>query len=192
MSRPHERTQAVDCYGSRPRFPMAALPPAQGGIQILGTQTHRERKTQIMFETFCVSAMYVAIHTALTTSTMMISGDGVPHTVPIYDAIYDDYAHPHAVPRLHLVGRNLTVNLMKFPSERELPFATDAEMSKRILSTLARSTTESSNRLRKSTRKRPTSSQTETSALLVLSVSVASKCCSSRFPESTALLSRTT
>ena len=102
MSRPHERTLAVDCYGSRPRSPMATLPPAQGGIQILGTQTNRERKTQIMFETFYVPAMYVTIQTALTT----ISGDGVSHTVPIYDAIYDDYALHHAI--LRLADRDLT------------------------------------------------------------------------------------
>ena len=39
MSRPHERTPAVDCYGGRPRSPMA--PPAQGGIQILGVAALR-------------------------------------------------------------------------------------------------------------------------------------------------------
>ena len=80
---------------------MAALPPAQGGIQILGTQTNRERKTQIMFEMFNVPAMYVAIQTPLTTGTMMISGDGVSHTVPNYD----DTLH-HAI--LRLADRDLT------------------------------------------------------------------------------------
>ena len=44
-----------------------------------GTQTNRERKTQNMFDTFYV-----------TIGTMMISGDGVLHTVLIYDTIYDD------------------------------------------------------------------------------------------------------
>ena len=38
-----------------------------------------------MFETFDVHAMYVPIQAASTLGTMMISGDGVSHTVPFYD-----------------------------------------------------------------------------------------------------------
>ena len=72
-------------------------------------------------------------------------------------------------------------------AEREI-----ARNVKRNCATSVWITTLSSSRMRKLTRKRPTSSQTETSALSVLIVSVASKCCSSRFPESTILLSRAT
>ena len=48
-----------------------------------------------MFETFDVHAMYVAIQAASTLGTMMISCDGVSHTVPIYDG----YALHHAILR---------------------------------------------------------------------------------------------
>jgi actin len=96
----------------------------------MNPKVNREKMTQIMFETFNVPGLYIAIQAVLSlysagkfTGIVCDSGDGVTHFVPIFDG----YALPHSILRCNLAGRDLTDYMLKILSERGLHLSTSAE-----------------------------------------------------------------
>jgi len=94
-------------------------------------KANREKMIQIMFETFEVPNCYVAIQAVMslyaagrTTGLVVDSGDGVTHTVPVFEG----FSIPHAVEKMDIAGRTLTTYLQKLLLEQGHTFTSSAEM----------------------------------------------------------------
>ena len=79
-------------------------------------KANREKMTTIMFETFQVAGLYVAIQAVLslyangrTTGLVVDSGDGVTHTVPVFEG----FSIPHAVCKNFIAGRVISEHMVK-------------------------------------------------------------------------------
>jgi len=87
----------------------------------MNPKAHRERMTQMMFETFKVPELYMNTTSALslfahglTTGCVLESGEGVTHVVPIYEGV----VLVNAIARLNLGGKVLTECFEKILRER--------------------------------------------------------------------------
>eukprot|EP00727_Mastigamoeba_balamuthi_P000974 m51a1_g10874 putative actin (356) ;mRNA; f:8841-10027 len=76
-----------------------------------GPRADREAAAQLLFESFGVPALHVALQAVLalyasgtTTGVVLDTGDGVSHVVPVYRG----YTMPHAIVRTNLGGHDLT------------------------------------------------------------------------------------
>ena len=81
----------------------------------MNSKYNREKMTQLMFETFKVEGLYVAIQAVLslysngrTTGMVCESGDGVTHTVPVFEGFYI----PQSVNTNFIAGRAITDHLV--------------------------------------------------------------------------------
>ncbi|KAK2838178.1 hypothetical protein Q5P01_015390 [Channa striata] len=93
-------------------------------------KANREKMAEIMFETFQTPAMLMAVPAVLSlyscgrlSGIVMESGDGLSHTVPIWQG----QAEPKAILHQNLAGRDLTDYLMKILSEKGYSFRTAAD-----------------------------------------------------------------
>lgn len=91
----------------------------------------REKLCQIMFEAFAVPAFYVQVQAVLalyssgrTTGIVIDTGDGVTHTVPVYEG----YSLPHAVLRSEIAGKELTDFCQRNLQENGAAFTTNSEL----------------------------------------------------------------
>ncbi|CAI7766581.1 unnamed protein product [Closterium sp. NIES-54] len=94
-------------------------------------EENREKMAEMMFETFNVPAMYVAIQAVLalyssgrTTGLVLDSGYGVSRAVPVYEGL----ALPHAVLSLDIGGRELTGYLDLILKERGISYYNPSNM----------------------------------------------------------------
>ena len=91
---------------------------------------NREKMAEIMFETFGVNGIYIAIQGVLslyasgrTTGTVLDIGDGVTHTIPIYDG----YAIENAINRFDLAGRDVTEYMQRLLESEGTSMNTSSE-----------------------------------------------------------------
>jgi len=110
----------------------------------LNAPDNREYTAEIMFETFNVAGLYIAVQAVLAlaaswtsvakekqtlTGTVIDSGDGVTHVIPVADG----YIIPSAIKHIPIAGRDLTSFVQQLQREREttIPSGDAMDVAKR-------------------------------------------------------------
>lgn len=94
-------------------------------------KANREKMIQIMFEQFQIKNCYVALQAVMslyaagrTTGLVCDAGDGVSHTIPVYEG----YCIPHAIEKMEIAGRVLTDWMQKLLLGIGESFTSSAEL----------------------------------------------------------------
>lgn len=97
----------------------------------LNPYKNREKMAEIFFESFNVPALYVSVQAVLslyssgrTTGVVLDIGDGVAHSVPIYEG----FALPHSITRADIAGRDVTRYLQLLLRKEGHKFVSSSEM----------------------------------------------------------------
>ncbi|KAH9810812.1 actin family [Melampsora americana] len=96
----------------------------------LNPSHNRDQAAQIFFETFNVPALFTSVQAVLslyasgrTTGIVLDSGDGVTHSVPVYEG----FSIPHSIRRIDLAGRDITNQLQLLLRKAGYNFLTSSE-----------------------------------------------------------------
>lgn len=94
-------------------------------------KANRQRMAEIMFDTFQVPAFYVALQAVLglysygrVTGVVLDCGDGVSHTVPVYDG----YSIANAIQKIDLAGRDVTHYMARLLTMNGHHFVSSSDM----------------------------------------------------------------
>ncbi|XP_067098168.1 uncharacterized protein [Osmerus mordax] len=97
----------------------------------MNPRDNRQRMVELMFESFNVPLTYVAMQAVLalyaagrSTGVVFDSGDGVSHSVPVFEG----YCLPHAIQRFTMAGYDVTMHLKKLLQEQGVCMRTSAEL----------------------------------------------------------------
>eukprot|EP00276_Gloeochaete_wittrockiana_P017577 CAMPEP_0184333630 /NCGR_PEP_ID=MMETSP1089-20130417/2591_1 /TAXON_ID=38269 ORGANISM="Gloeochaete wittrockiana, Strain SAG46.84" /NCGR_SAMPLE_ID=MMETSP1089 /ASSEMBLY_ACC=CAM_ASM_000445 /LENGTH=436 /DNA_ID=CAMNT_0026657539 /DNA_START=72 /DNA_END=1378 /DNA_ORIENTATION=+ len=112
----------------------------------LNAPENREYTAEIMFETFNIPGLYIAVQAVLAlaaswtskqskertlTGTVVDSGDGVTHVIPVAEG----YVIGSCIKHIPIAGRDVTSfvqNLMRERGEKQIPPAQSLEVAKRV------------------------------------------------------------
>lgn len=86
---------------------------------------NRDQAAQIFFETFNVPALFTSVQAvlSLTTGIVLDAGDGVTHSVPVYEG----FSIPQSIRRIDLAGRDITSQLQLLLRKSGFNFLTSSE-----------------------------------------------------------------